>query len=72
MLKIEKLYVFMYMILPHFIMPHDITSSALFIININITAYKYIHIYNRASCAQVHQLPQNHCGDNPERTPHSE
>ena len=24
--------------------------------------------YNRTSCAQVHQLPQSHCGDNREGT----
>ena len=64
MLRIGKLHVFMYMILPHFIIPHDITSSALFIININITAYKYIHIYKSTLCAQVYELPQNHCDDN--------
>ena len=22
------------------------------------------HLMNRRSCAQVHELPQNHCGDN--------
>ena len=25
-----------------------------------------IHTYNRTSCAQVHELPQSHCGDNRE------
>ena len=33
--------------------------------------YKYVHIYNisghnRTSCAEVHELPQSHCGDNRE------
>ena len=26
------------------------------------------HMMNRASCAQVHELPQSHCGDNREGT----
>ena len=42
--------------------------------------YIYIHIYiyhsssvhhpyiSRTSCAQVHELPQSHCGDNREGT----
>ena len=31
--------------------------------------YIYIYIYiNRTSCAQVHELPQSHCGDNREGT----
>ena len=26
------------------------------------------HLINRTSCAQVHELPQSHCGDNREST----
>ena len=26
------------------------------------------HMMNRTSCAQVHELPQSHCGDNREGT----
>ena len=26
------------------------------------------HMMNRTSCAQVHELPQSHCGDNLEGT----
>ena len=41
-----------------------------------IYIYIYIYIYmmygwahdNRKSCAQVHELPQSHCGDNWEGT----
>ena len=29
----------------------------------HIYIYTYIYI-NRKSCAQVHELPQSHCGDN--------
>ena len=28
----------------------------------------YIYTYNRTLCAQVHELPQSHCGDNREGT----
>ena len=46
----------------------------------NIYIYIYVYIYiiytyilvpamwNRTSCAQVHELPQSHCGDNREGT----
>ena len=27
-----------------------------------------LHMMNRTSCAQVHELPQSHCGDNREGT----
>ena len=27
-----------------------------------------MYIMNRTSCAQVHELPQSHCGDNREGT----
>ena len=27
-----------------------------------------LYVYNRTSCAQVHELPQSHCGDNREGT----
>ena len=43
-------------------------------IHINIDTYMYIwyiwyiRLMNRTSCAQVHQLPQSHCGDNREGT----
>ena len=30
--------------------------------------YGYIMCINRTSCAQVHELPQSHCGDNREGT----
>ena len=31
----------------------------------NIYIYNiYIHLRNRTSCAEVHELPQSHCGDN--------
>ena len=38
-------------------------------IYINIYAIRTSNIYaNRTSCAQVHELPQSHCGDNREGT----
>ena len=31
-------------------------------------ALGHIMCHNRTSCAQVHELPQSHCGDNREGT----
>ena len=33
---------------------------------IYIHTYIHIYIYNRTSSAQMHELPQSHCGDNRE------
>ena len=33
-----------------------------------VTVHHVEALWNRTSCAQVHELPQSHCGDNREGT----